>query len=138
MPYDFTYLVTFLAGALSGAAVNHLRVKNTVRRSEKERAKAPTNIIKRMLDLMPDLISEMEKDIKQDGFETVREFVVLPNELITFNSSGKKRFAYFGNRINNLHGKIEILAHEGLIIDVTSANTPIYRMTEEFIELLKK
>jgi hypothetical protein len=138
MPLDITHLVTFLVGALSGAAGQYLGAKYTDRRRKKEAEKALTGLLKKMRELMPELIAEMSQDIRLEGYESVREFVLLPSERTLFNGGEKKRFVYFEAAIDNLIGKVQILEHEGLVIDVSPGNAPIYRMTEEFVELLKK
>jgi hypothetical protein len=48
------------------------------------------------------------------------------------------RFAYYENEHDNLKWKIDILEENSYIIDVTPDNVPIYRMTEEFVDLLLK
>ena len=138
MQLDVTYLITFLVGALSGGAGQYIGSKYTDKRKNKEIIKEKGILLDKLQVLMPDLIAEMKDDIKADGFETVREIVILPNERVTFNGGGKKRFIYFSNQIDDLVGKIDILEHEGLIVDVTQNNTQIFRMTESFIEMLNK
>lgn len=86
--------------------------------------------------LMPELIMEIKQDLDSDESNLMREFVLLPSKNIPFNSS-KLRFAYFEDEHHNLIGKVDILADHGYVFDVTPGNTPIYRMTEEFISLVK-
>jgi hypothetical protein len=137
MQFDITLLFTFLVGALSGAAGQYLADKYTDKRKYQEAQKASVELVKKVRSLMPELISEMKEDVMKQGYETVREFVLLPNERVPFNSGGKQRFVYFANKTPDLIGKVQILEQEGLVMDVTRNNTPIYRMTETFVELLK-
>lgn len=132
-----SYLVTFLVGALSGAAGKYLGDKYSDKRKIKEAKKASRNLFVKIQRLMPKLISEMVEDVNGEGNETIREFILLPNERVSFNSGGKMRFTYFMNKHHDLCGKIQILEQEGMIVDVTPGNTPIYRMSEEFVESLK-
>jgi len=85
---------------------------------------------------MPKLIAEMREDIASDDSGVVREFIVLPGKGVIFNSR-KPRFAYYEDEHENLLNKIDILDEYGFLQDVSVSDTPIYRMTEEFLELLK-
>lgn len=87
-------------------------------------------------NLMPELVKEMSQDLDSDDTKLMMEFVILPSNTIPFNSS-KPRFAYFEDEHPNLLGKVDILADYGYVFDVTPGNTPIYRMTEEFVHKLK-
>jgi len=84
---------------------------------------------------MPELLHEMRKDILSDNTQLVREIVILPFEGVIFNST-KIRFVYFENKHDKLIDKVKLLEEYGLLIDVTPLSTPIYRMVDEFIELL--
>jgi hypothetical protein len=85
--------------------------------------------------LMPELLQEMRNDVLGDKTGLVREFFILPSEGASVNSS-RQRFAYFESQHENLLNKINLLEEYGFLIDVTPKNTPIYRMTEEFVDLL--
>jgi hypothetical protein len=61
--------------------------------------------------------------------------VVLPNDRVSFWSD-KKRFYYFEEKHPDLKIQIDLLQNQGHIIDVTPKNTPIFRMTEEFVDFL--
>lgn len=89
-----------------------------------------------MCDRMPELIEEMLEDVESDDTNLIREFVILPNEHVTFNSA-KPRFAYFEDQHPNLLNKIDILEENGFIYDVTTGNARIYRMSEEFHSMLR-
>jgi hypothetical protein len=82
-----------------------------------------------------DLLIEMKKDIEGDGSKVVREFVVLPNDRVLFNSS-KRRFTYFENEHSELQNKIDLLEEAKLISLVSTSNTPIYRFSDYFVNLL--
>ncbi len=86
--------------------------------------------------LMPNLLAEIRKDIISEGSDLVREFVLLPNNRVAFNSS-KKRFVYFSEVHEHLQNKCDILEGYGYIDNVTVGNTPIYRMRDEFFYRVK-
>ena len=85
---------------------------------------------------MTELIAEFETDLSKDNL--TREFFVLPNKKVCFGGSQKPRFIYYEEEHNNLRGKLDLLENQGFLIDVTTGNTPIYRMSEEFVDLLNK
>ena len=87
--------------------------------------------------LMPELLAEMQRDLAGDETRLITEFVILPSESVIFNGS-KRRFTYHENRHENLQNKIDALEERGLVRDVTTGNTPIYRLTEQFREALRR
>ena len=84
---------------------------------------------------MPALIAEMKKDLEGNQGKFVREFFVMSRQHI-LGGSDKPRFIYFEEDHENLRGKIDILENQGYVVDVTPGNTPIYRMSEEFVQLV--
>jgi hypothetical protein len=84
---------------------------------------------------MPELIAEMKKDFMGEDGEFVREFFVMSKRHI-LGGTEKNRFVYYEEDHDNLHGKIDILENRRYIVDVTPGNTPIYRMSEEFVKLV--
>jgi CHAT domain len=83
-------------------------------------------------DQMPALIAEMKKDLEGDDGKFVREFFVM-SKRHALGGSEKPRFVYYEEDHDNLRGKIDILENHGFLTDVTPGNTPIYRMSEEFV-----
>lgn len=101
-----------------------------------ERSRSELDVGDKLLRIMPALLNEMREDLAGDETELIRECVVLPSRGVMFNGGGKRRFAYFGNEHDDLRNKMELLEQHGLLMDVTPGNTPIYRMTDEFVEWL--
>ena len=134
------YLVSFLFGAFSGAVATYFGTyfgnKYTDKRRTKETKKEEKNTFKKVSRIMPELLIEMKKDLSDESFVLVREFF-LCNKKNTVNSSSP-RFRYHFDEHANLQNKIDVLENHGYIFDVTLGNTPIYRMTEEFVALLKE
>lgn len=83
-----------------------------------------------IIDLMPDLISEMKKDIS--GNKLVRE--------LAFKSKGSilncshAHFEYYEEEHPDLYNKAVILENHGYIFKIP--NTDMYRMTESFVRFL--
>lgn len=97
----------------------------------------PTQTASKIIRLMPEWLTEMQRDVKSEGNELVREFIILQNERVAFSST-KKRFCYFENEHSDLKNKVDILEHFGLVNDVTTKNMPVYRMNEEFVDWLRE
>jgi len=85
---------------------------------------------------MVDLFTEMREDLRNDETGLVMEFVILPNRNVVFGHS-KPRFVYYESEHPNLQLKIDRLEDMGLVTDVAHGNTPIYRMTPEFVAALR-
>ena len=83
--------------------------------------------------LMPKLLAKMKEDIETDETRLVREFFVASIKGAVFRSGGKVRFRYNQDEHDNLLNKIDLLIDYGFVVP-TGDN--IYRMTEEFIDLL--
>ena len=91
----------------------------------------------KIISFMPELLSEMQRDVKSEGAELVREFCIIPNRRVSYSTS-KKRFSYFEDEHEDLKNKIDFLENSGLVEDVTTGNMPIYRMKEEFADWLRE
>lgn len=83
---------------------------------------------------MPELIKEMKKDLSEKGNEFIREFFIIGKSWIL--NTSEPYFCYFFEDHDNLQGKIHVLENYGFLIDVTPGNAKMYRMTEEFVDLL--
>lgn len=139
MAFDWgTGLVGFLLGTVTGAAGIYFGNKYTDQRKKKESARDCETEFAEAKRVMPELIKEMRDDISTDTSGTVREFFVLPNRRVSLGGSSQRRFAYYEEEHDNLLGKIAVLENKGLVFDVTPGNAPVFRMTEEFIELVKR
>jgi hypothetical protein len=84
---------------------------------------------------MSALIVEMKNDLQGNQGKFVREFFVMSRRHV-MGGSEKPRFIYYEEDHDNLRGKIDILENRGYVEDVTPGNTPIYRMSEEFVQLV--
>lgn len=130
-----TYFITFLIGLATGAAGNYFASKYTDRRRDSEDTKKAKDTFKKVKNQMPELISEMKEDFSKNENSSIRELVVLPSNKVKFNSQ-QPRFTYFEDQHQNLKGEITILENHGYILDVTISNAPIYRITEEFWDMV--
>jgi hypothetical protein len=84
---------------------------------------------------MPHLLVEMREDLRTESRRFVREFFAVSKRR-THGGAGKDRFAYWEEEHDNLHGKIGVLQDLGYVVAVLPGKAPIYRMTEEFVQLL--
>lgn len=139
MQFDIqSTLAGFLVGVATGAAGSYFGNKYTDRRKEREAARRTQRQFADVKKKMPELIAEMKADLSTADGQHVREFFVLEKRSHRLGGSEKPRFCYYVEEHGDLHGKLSILGNHGYLIDVTPGNTPIYRMTEEFVELIHK
>lgn len=132
-----THLAAFLIGAMSGAAGQYFATKYTEQRHSKEHTIKSKKQFEHLKDIMPKLFDEMVEDISNDKTRAVREFFVTRSFRSGINSD-KHRFLYYEDKHQNLRGKIDLLESNSYVTDVTTGNVPIYRMSEEFVDLLLK
>ncbi|RLC61707.1 MAG: hypothetical protein DRI01_08055 [Chloroflexi bacterium] len=88
----------------------------------------------RLEKLMPDLISEMRKDLNNNPLS--REFVILKKSW-SYWAKGYELVYYFDEH-PDLENKLFILQNYGLIQDITYNNTTRYIITEEFANYLTR
>ncbi|MFH1373850.1 MAG: toll/interleukin-1 receptor domain-containing protein [bacterium] len=97
----------------------------------------PAGVASKIIRVMPELLAEMQQDIRSEGAELVRELVLLPSKFVPLYNT-KKRFKYYEDEHADLENKIDLLEQLGLVYNVTPKTTPIYRMTEEFVDWLRE
>ena len=130
-----SYLITFLLGALTGAAGKYLADSYTDQRRTKE---LTTQLYKQFVDVslkMPTLIKEMQDDLKNPDLALIREFYILPNKGVLLKGRGTS-LAYYEEEHPDLIHKVNLLENNGFVYDVSSTNNPKYRMTEDFVKLI--
>ena len=132
-----THLLAFLAGAMMGAAGTYLADKFTDRRREGEASKSATALLRSTEVEMPELFAEFRSDRVEPGFSGIRDFFVLPNRGVTMNAEGEI-LTYYEAEHQNLSDKLATLEERGYIRDITTGNTPKYRMSDEFMAYLRK
>ena len=108
--------------------------RTSIKRTHPETSDSPA-AFRRVRQLMPELMAEMRQDLVSDDSKLVREFVILPTERVVFSGT-KARFRYYEDVHLDLQNQVDLLEEYGFVRDVTPSNTPIYRMTEEFVDLL--
>lgn len=139
MPIDWlSTAVGFVAGTITGAIGTYLGNRITDRSRERNETAADRRVFAHVQDEMPTLIAEIKADLQREDGRMVREFFAIKHRGIAMGGSSKPRFAYYVEDHPQLHGQLEVLENRGYIIDVTPGNTPVYRMTEEFVEYVRR
>jgi hypothetical protein len=131
------YLITLLIGATAGAIGGYYASKYTDKRRKKESNKERKNKIKQLYEQIPELLKEMHEDFTNPQLSNIRELVILQSKKIIFTSS-KKRFAYYKDEHSELQEKIDILEDNGFLERQKEIETPVYRINENFIQIIKK
>lgn len=132
---DVSHLVTFVGGAIVGAAGTYLGDRFTDSRRAKEQEAETKRAFNRLEGQMPTLLREMKADLQTPGSEMLREFVLLPNRRVTFNHS-KPRFQYFADSHPKLQPQVDLLRDAGFVEELQSPNVPMYRMKEHLVDAL--
>jgi len=133
-----SYLITFVAGAFTGAAGKYLADKYTDKRRNQEQKVGDRKTFSKVAGQMAALIKEMQEDLSKPECMVIREFYILPNDRVIFNSGGGKCLFYYEDQHDDLAHKIKLLENNGFVYDVTHTNTPKYRMKEDFVDFIVK
>ncbi|MGJ7915551.1 hypothetical protein ACI48D_08780 [Massilia sp. LXY-6] len=134
---DVSHLVTFVGGAILGAAGQYLGDRFTDSRRAKEQVAHIKKKFKNLQEQMPELLQEMKADLQAEGASMIREFVLLPNARVTFNH-GKPRFQYYAEIHPHLQTQVDLIRDAGFVDELDSTSVPMYRMHEHFVEALNK
>lgn len=89
----------------------------------------------RLMAKVPAIMFEMAEDLRNTESQLIREFVCLPSNHVIFNSE-KPRFEYYESTHPNLANAVSLMEEAGFVSAYKPRRTTIYRMTEEFVDLL--
>ncbi len=128
------FIATFVVGVITGAVGEYFAAWFTDWRHAREERKAQHKRFAEVEALMPALIAEMRTDLAINP--TVRDFLLLQGRVAL--SGGPRRFAYFAEKHDSLRGKVAILENNRYVVDVTPGNTLTFRMSEKFVEHLRR
>lgn len=134
--FSVSHLLTFLGGALVGCAGQYLADRFTDQRRRKEHRSETEIAFLAIKADMKELIAEMANDLKGDESRSVREFVIAPNNRVSFNGN-KPRFMYYEDEHPHLRLQVDRLEDAGYVDDITLGNAPIFRMREHFVSLVR-
>ena len=112
--FDVSHLVTFLGGAALGTTGKYLADRFTDQRRAQEAASENKKRFAKLNEVMPTLLKEMAGDLSGDKSSAIREFVILANERVMFNSS-VPRFAYFESKHRHVRNQAALLAEAGYV-----------------------
>lgn len=133
---DVSHLVAFLGGTAIGAAGTYLADRFTDQRRENETSKKEKARFSALRKQMPDFFDEIRKDLQTKPELSIREFVVLPHERITFNHD-RPRFQYYEVKWPGIVNYISLLVEAGYVEVVRSTDIPIYRLRESLVTKLQ-
>ena len=142
MPFDLTslldpsHLASFLGGTAVGAAGKYIADRFTDQRHKQETEAAERKRFAKVRDAMPELIREMNRDLKKNSDLVLRELVVLPNSGVTFTHD-RPRLQYFETAHPHALNQVSLLVGAGYAEKVTEGHVAIFRLTEEFVSRLQ-
>lgn len=130
-------VLTHSLAFLTGFTGKYLADRFTDRRHRREVQAQVDRQWSKIWIAMPGLIAEMKQDLGEDSL--VREFIVMPNKRMSFGVGIlQPRFRYYEDEHPNLRGQLAILEDAGYVRDVAPSNVPIFRMTEAFVEQVRR
>lgn len=146
----FVGLGGILIGIFIGAGGNYWANKCTDQRRNQEENRNLKNCFKRCQQEMPELFNEMIQDLSNNKFKS--EFVLLEIDSV-YGGFPDGPLSYYMNKYNPkedykdnkknvmvhsyLLDKIKILEMNGFVIDITPDKVKTYRMTDNFLKLLR-
>jgi hypothetical protein len=133
---DASHLVTFLGGAAIGCAGQYFGDRFTDQRRAQQVVSASKKRFLKLFEIMSVLMLEMSEDLNGDETAATREFVILPNRRVGFNST-IKRFYYFEEQHIDVKNQVELLIESGFVQRVHISSAPIFRMREDLVDMLK-
>ena len=92
--------------------------------------------LQRIIRQSQDFFDELRKDLNRPEFLNVREFAIVESSQSTFVSEDL-RFVYYEEDFPELKSIARKLDKLGFVDDVTSGKTPIYRVREKLVLVLK-
>jgi hypothetical protein len=129
-----THSITFLVGALTGAAGHYYGEKYTDQRRLKESYKSLISSFVSIEEQIPELITEMREDLKKHII--VREFIVTTSSKIIVDTR-KTPLGYFENEHKHLTQQLALLENNQCISKISDAGgLTFYRFSEKFAEWL--
>jgi hypothetical protein len=130
-----TLSIGFLAGVLAKAVGSYFASKFTDRRRAQEAGAKEMRQFQEVVRQMPELISEMKRDLDDPERRFIREFFLTKKGYRV--NAASPCLVYYDDDHPGIQGKIHVLENLGYVIDITPGNTPKYRMTEEFVRLVQ-
>lgn len=129
---DVTHLVTFLGGAMVGAAGTYMADRFTDQRRKGEAREDDRKRFENLYRQMPEFFAEIAADLEAKPELLIREFVVLPSPNVNFNHD-KPRFQYYESAHIEIGNYVPLLVQTGYVDVMRSTGTPIYRLRENFV-----
>ena len=129
-------LTAYLAGIVTETLRSYFSDMLTDRRRDREGKLKEKDQFRYVVSQMPDLINEIKKDLNSPELSLIREFFI-SKKSYSLNATNPS-FVYYVDDHTGLLSKVHILENYGYVKDVTPGNAPMYRMTENFVRLLKE
>lgn len=129
-----THAITLVVGIVVGIAGKYFADFFTDRRHSYEESGKVRKQFSEAEALMPVLISEMREDVISDASGTKREFYPYDGGAIHMPGN---RFFYDPEKHPDIETKLTVLENLGYITNVATSDTARFRMSEEFVAMLK-
>jgi hypothetical protein len=122
---------------MTGAAGSYFADKWTDQRRRQEKMRQSRRRFAEVAKSNPSLIQEMRDDIMNPANSSVRSFILMHSKGNHFVPDGQQYLCYYEEDHWNLRGQVSILESHKWIEDTTTTNAPRFKMSEEFVALLR-
>jgi hypothetical protein len=132
-----TVLLSIVTGGLSGAGASILASRSTDRRREREAERKESKDWRDLERRYPKLIAEMRTDVSSPAGEHTRNFFLKTSGTVT-GIVTESFFEYHTDVYPDALAGVHELERLGYVRNLTPAGTPMYRMTDPFVDRLKR
>ncbi len=134
---DWSHVITYLAGIVTGIAGQFFGARFTDTRREQEEAARHRRTFSKLAAEMLSLFRGLKCDVETDGEAYTRDVFLLPVRGVVMGPTDQSYFPYYESEHSELRAKFDMLASAGFVADVTRTNTPKYRLSEDFVHRLR-
>ena len=131
-----SHLITFLVGGITGAAGHYLGEKYTDQRRRQEARSEADEQWSKFEHIMPEILASLSAALAKDPL--FREIVVMPTKGAIIGGDPNNPRLRNESEHQGLRAKFRMLEEAGYLRDITPRNTPIYQMTEAFVQRLQR
>ena len=127
--------IGFVTGAFTGAAGNYLADKYTDSRRERRASKDLARKWEAIEAQFPALVAEMREDFSGPEGKGTRAFFVKSSRT-TIGFTSEPCFEYHTDKHADVRAAVLVLEQHGYVTDISSGNTPMYRVHESLVDQL--
>lgn len=130
-----THIIIYICGMMTKAYANYYGQLFTDKRKQREHKNKVTKLVKNLNSISPKFISELKIDIINDPHGYIRDIGII-HEAIPY--SGNPMFRYSDEIYPEILNVLSLMESYEFVTNITANGSfPKYKMSEEFVELMK-